>query len=216
MPEGTEKTTVEEPPRTRRRGRVAAFTPAYAVLVLAGPFASSTVRTGVEVRWLARGLYSEDRAVREETRQRLLALGRPRIDAVFPEIVASEVAEHAQGGCLVFVGRVVRRSPGGSGSMPSAYYDAETVLGLFTFNYEACETDRRHPSDVQWTNGEGGPVVPESPTATLLAKHDAHRELVVAKAATMNYYFALTVPLDDDPLAPTIIEAVQNRLARTP
>jgi len=82
-----------EPRPPRRRARVAASIAAVSLVVVAAPLASSTVRTSIKVRWIARGLSSRDRTERLQIRERLLAFGRPAADSIFPEVVASAVAD---------------------------------------------------------------------------------------------------------------------------
>src|SRR5579883_2978918 len=53
------------------------------------------VRDPLRVRWHARGLESGDPNVRAASRAALLELGRPAIDAVYPDLVAQEVSEEA-------------------------------------------------------------------------------------------------------------------------
>ncbi len=201
MTESAEKATVEEPPRTRRRGRVAALVLTLAVLVLAAPFASSTVRTGVEVRWLTYRMRSDDRAVREQARLRLLGIGRPTIDAIYPEVVADEVADESPG-CSIFIGRVASRK---RASPPG--------LDQMTLDYELRLRDS--PREFWSCFVEGAPACP---TARLLFDPDARRELVVCRPHSGGSshemvwtVLEVAVPLDDD-LAPAIIEAVKKRL----
>ncbi len=206
MVENAEKTTMEELPRSRRRGRVAAGALAVGALVLAAPFASSSVRTGAQVRWLAYRMGSDDRAVREEARRRLLTIGRPAIDPVYLALIAGEVEDEAAGAAsIVFVGRA-------TGALAATRtYTCEETLG---------------PEFVALRGWPGTATIPvsgepECPTALLLKTRGTARELLVVGVETasiaphkpINHYLLLAVPLDDD-LAPAIIEAVKKRLAK--
>ncbi|MBI3722756.1 hypothetical protein HY251_02195 [bacterium] len=190
-----------EPRPSRKRAVVLALV--LVLVALAAPLASSTVREGIEVRWLARSLRSRDPEVREETRVRLLAIGRPAIDPVFPEIVAGLVVEADSG--WIFLGRVRDRTPEGT-----------------TYEHENTALDREKLFRVQVSVlGEPG----FSRSARMLFRSDARRELVLGHGASAHpmgrqvEIYALQearvmVPLDDE-LAPAVIEAVKKKLEET-
>ncbi len=210
MAENAAKTRLEEPPRTRGRGRVAALVLALGVLVLAAPFANSTVQANVEVKWLAYRMRSEDRAVREEARHRLLEIGRPSIDEVFPEVVAGEVENAAfETPGSVFVAEVASRRKGTTEFRGIPY---------------PCITHYMTEADLRDATAEVGrswelPGLPASRNGMLLWREQARRVLVVFGKPTFRNlekptYIRLEVPLDDDPLAPAIIEAVKVQLQK--
>lgn len=78
------------------------------LVVVAGGFTLASPR--VRVAWIARGLRSEKPEVREATRKRLLELGRPTIDSVLPELVASELVEHAAPGSTFVVAELATKA----------------------------------------------------------------------------------------------------------
>ncbi len=214
MPESAEKTTVEGPPRSRRRGRLVTFVLTLAILVLAAPFTSSTVRTGVEVRWLAHRMHSEDQAIRGEARQRLREIGRPAIDAVIPEMFACEVEEkvgdpgpEAQSERVVFVGRALWRHSGLSTGVPA----------IVTFGYEVADVLPSGSLPTELTLSSSSWLL--FPTEFVKNR----RELVVMRRSCDDgrldraaFRFVRAFPLDDDDLAPAIVDAVRERLAALP
>jgi hypothetical protein len=91
-----------------RRVRCSLFLSSSFVLVplaLGGP----ALRDALCARWYARGLRSSDLSSRKDAQTRLRALGRPRIDCVWTELIASELSDVVSGrACLIAIATCVR------------------------------------------------------------------------------------------------------------
>ncbi len=167
---------------------------ALAVGLLAAPLLVLLVVPQAHLRLyavvLAKRLGSKEKDVRERTRKKLLELGRPAIDGVLPELVASAVAENPQ--LLVFAG------------------EARSVEGSYVF-YDILEIlpdDPQHPR-----KGEH----PFTPGIRLEWKgdEDALRsrrlgpKLVMAAA---NFEALLSVDLDDPAVGARVVGVVSAKL----
>jgi hypothetical protein len=160
------------------------------------------------VRYWAWRMHSSSREVRLEARTRLMAIGRPAIDSVFPELVAGEVADRLAsvppGKRVAFVGR--------SEGLPEViivtstkrwpHYVLEHSLAL------PPETNLIVP-ECEW---------PEHSLAARLApeRGKTERTLVIGEDASRGILIdpLLMVRLPaSDPLGPEVIEATRARLA---
>jgi hypothetical protein len=175
--------------------RKLALAVAFALTLLAfGPFLLPGTATRMRVQLLARQLGSEDPAVRAQARRDLIAIGRPAIDTVWPELIAGEVQDETTGvTALVFVGRPLDR--------PGAFEVESVVRADKSFGVTAGAS----------VVAVGSPVCP---TARALGPRDARRVLVVVgrgegpgRAAAE---LRVVVSLDDD-LASETVRAVQRR-----
>jgi hypothetical protein len=208
------------PRRTKRR---IAF--ALAALVLSPilvALALPRTRTRLQVSYQTFRLGSADPAVRDEAALRLLAIGRPAIDEVYPRLVATYVGALATGRpqVLVLTGKVVQRDreTGRHDVKPRALlrpgggYDTSYVKAGVIFE-----------------------VLREAKRATkVFGRDDSTRELIVfavprwsfqsgvssscsgfwrqEDGTTVKVDVELVVPLDDD-LSPAVVEAVRDAVA---
>ena len=174
-------------PPTQVRLRSKILLAAGAIVLLApASLLCPAVRVRAEVAWLGSRLHAKDPMARADARQSLLALGRPAIDAEYPEIVAGEVEDEVTGqDAVVFVGGV------GQGD-----YSVETVLR----------------GAAQGTIAVTGS--PVCPTAMLL-RHPTKRALVVAarRPGSTVLELRLEIPLDGAPEA-AILSLVRERLGK--
>lgn len=174
---------------------------ALALTLLAfGPLLAPGAATRMRVQLLSKKLDSTDPAVRAQARQDLLAIGRPMIDHVWPELIAGEVQDETTGvTTLVFVG-----SPRASSG--HAEFEVEAVL----------HADSPYPANLRgcMVGAVGSPVCP---TARALLAPVTSRALVVVgyreDGCRGKTELRVAVPLDDD-LADATLAAVRRRLAR--
>jgi hypothetical protein len=195
--------------RSRRRAsKVALALALLGALPIGVALLDRDMRYRWRVGWIRRGLRSEDASVRHATRLRLLDFKRPAIDGVYPELVASEIADELEGtdDVVVIVGQrwkeAIEREP------RWAFFDIEEVLRVsprFAGVYDYTER-------LSVIDDAGCPV------ARKLAR-SAKREIVVAALRPRGTLLEgqrelrVAVPLDDD-LAPAILEAVRERLRK--
>jgi hypothetical protein len=173
------------------------------VLVLAHP----DLATRMRVKYHAYRLGSEDGETRRDAASRLLEIGRPAIDEVYPEVVATRVrlvATDEARDVRVFVGRAASREqfdsfpastfPGGTWPQEIEILLREDVPRPKEWrNFFACDT----PWYVSPLTARGRRLYVTRPQAT--RSRDQETALVV-------------VPLDGEPEAEAIIEAVKRSL----
>jgi hypothetical protein len=167
------------------------------VLVFLAAMVLLAVREPILVRWHAHRLESSDPNARAASRAALLALGRPAIDGVYPDLVAQEVSEEATVASAVVIVGVCRAPFQMSDPIPHRRtYEVVEVLSGTARVGEVLEAE--------------GPLV--CPTALALWRDDARLELAVLVPAPGRFRLRLAVPLSGDDRA-RIGPAVRARLA---
>jgi len=178
------------------------------VLLLVAFGVALAVTPTARVRYWAWRMHSSSREVRLEARTRLMAIGRPAIDAVFRELVAGEVADRLASvpgpARVAFLGHARELTPRlmqVDGKGPPRYVVEQSIV---------------MPSDT--ILAVSGVASPEDPLAMTLARGApaTERKLVVGHTGNARFFVEalLTVPLpESDPLGPELIEATRARLA---
>ncbi len=165
------------------------------------------VTPAARVRYWAWRARSSDRGVRLAARIRLMEIGRPAIDAVFPELVAGEagdrLAEVPVSQRVVLVGRFEETpmQPIRGGPFVDWPFDVDPALAqgghtVVRVRLEAAVFDPLARSFVKETS---------RPHRTLVAGSEAHKEDAVVKL------FMVWLE-EDDPLAAAVIEETKARL----
>jgi hypothetical protein len=191
-------------PRTKRRIAFAlvalVLSPIVVVLGLPG------MRTRLQVSYLAFRLGSVDPAVRDEAALRLLAIGRPAIDEVYPRLVATYVAHMAlDPDAAVLTAHVIQRD------RVTGNRDVEPEVVI------------RQSPNITIKPGALLEVVGSDPTEAtkVFSPESTRRELLVLRPARRGgmslgpgkNYLTLAMAVDDD-LAPAVLSAVTDVLSR--
>jgi hypothetical protein len=167
------------------------------------------VRDHLRLAWVGRELHSTDARVRHATRLRVLEVGRPAIDGIYAELVASEIADELTGTTqetVLVVGHRWKERAQNDGFQWS-FFDIDDLVAA-----SSPRLDQLYRNAVRLAvDDEIG-----CPTAQRLVKTGAKRELVLAGRpvdSDRTFVLRVAVPLDDD-LAPQVLEAVRERVKR--
>jgi hypothetical protein len=203
---------------TGRRLRRAGVVLVVGALVSVGiALAQPGVRARVAAHWHAAHLSSRDPMVRTQARLALLDIGRPAIDGVYPELIASEIADELTGtkDTVAFVARC-------NGPTETSWPNL-IQLGLEVEATLSEAGPRTSGGRIAVFSAPGWPSI-VCPVAQRLIPHEVSRVLVVArKQEWLGSHSGpptedvlelhVLIPLDDD-LAPAVLEAVRERLKR--
>lgn len=159
------------------------------IVVLAVP----SLRGALQAKVIARGLRSNDWKERARARERLVALGRPAIDGVLPELVASAFSENDDPDAIVFVGEVR------SVANDTIAFDILEIL----------PHDPQHPRSGESSFTPG--IILERPHGdSVLYSSRGKRQLVRGREYGRRVDYA--VDLDDPAVGSAVLDAVRDAL----
>lgn len=156
----------------------------------------------VRVRYHELRLGSTDKAAREDAVARLLEIGRPAIDEVYPEVVATEMELLTQNedSCRIFVGHFASRTRFPSAFLPQNCDVYEIERTLLEDAWRPRPPEGLIIVHLRDLNGLGPTLVGSHTTGGPSAQYPID-------------YPKVMVPLEGEPQADAILEAVTRRLA---